>query len=552
MNDQNPENGPLPATETPGNHKAFVYFPFFLSVAVALGIWIGYTMNGSALSENSHAASTGKSFNKIGQILRYIESEYVDTVDHSAMVEKMVHQMLQSLDPHSYYIPPEDVEVYTEPIEGSFKGIGIEFLIQNDTVMVVNTIAGGPSRRLGIQPGDRIVKVNDTLVAGTNITNQQIMKRLKGMAGTEVSIDLLRRGASELRHYNIKRANIPIHSLDVVWQVNDTLGYIKVIRFSKNTTEEFRNAAMEFKHKNIGHLILDLRGNGGGVFKAATDMADEFLEKGKLIVFNKGKNRPEDKTFATGNGMFKNVKLAVLMDQNSASASEIVAGAIQDNDRGIIVGRRSFGKGLVQTHKTLPDGSAFRLSVSRYHTPTGRCIQKPYGNGIAYNEDYYSRLASGELTSQHSIPFPDSLRFVTPGGNIVYGGGGIIPDVFVPADTSGSSFYLSKLNSGGILNQFAFYHTDRNRAFFNAYAGPDVFRKNYEINDAMLEELATYAAGEGIPKDAYGFHRSSAYIRTRLKALIARNLFQNTGYFPVLMEKDPVFLKAMDALSGNL
>lgn len=526
------------------------FFPFFLAIALVVGIYIGMRMahqaNGSSDDSFLSLVYGEDNFDKIDEILDYVENEYVDTVDRSWLVENTIQTMLQELDPHSYYISATELAGYQEPLEGNFDGIGIEFMIQKDTVVVVNPLSGGPSESLGVMAGDRIVKVDGELIAGTDITNRDVMTLLKGKSGTQVNISVLRRGKKDQIDFNITRGKIPIYSVDVAIMVDDQTGYVKVTRFSKTTYEEFMQAVSNLKAKGMKNLVLDLRGNGGGYLNSATDMADEFLKQNDLIVYTKGNHRPYDPTFASGNGRLKDVQVAVLVNQGSASASEIVAGALQDNDRGFIVGRRTFGKGLVQEHKPLPDGSAFRLTIARYYTPTGRCIQKPYGDGINYEEDYYKRLESGELTSMDSVNLPDSLKFVTPGGKVVYGGGGIMPDIFVPIDTNGASLYLSHLNYSGLMNQFAFDYVDKNRDELLQLGDFNSFNESFKITDALYEEVISYAATNGIERDEYGIKASAYVIKLRIKALISRNLFQNEGYYPIILQDDNIFKRSLE------
>jgi carboxyl-terminal processing protease len=561
----NVDQKPTPNTGRRGSRFS-AYFPFLFAVALVIGIYIGMRMahQSSADDPFTSLGYTDNEFDKLNEILDYVEAQYVDSVDRNKLVEDAIQTLLQDLDPHSYYISAEELAGYQEPLEGNFDGIGVEFLIQKDTVVVVNPLVGGPSESLGILAGDRIIMVEEELIAGVDVTNRQIMKLLKGESGTKVKISVLRPGntfsrpadyangqVSDLIEFDITRGKIPIHSVAVAIMTEPGIGYIKVTRFSKTTYDEFLEAIAKLKEQGMEKLVLDLRGNGGGYLNAATGMVGEFLADGKLIVYTKGKSRPIDRTFNRGDGSIKDMDFAVLVNSGSASASEIVAGALQDNDRGIIVGRRTFGKGLVQEHQSLPDGSAFRLTIARYYTPTGRCIQKPYGDGINYEDDYLSRIENGELQSMDSIAMPDSLKFVTPEGKVVYGGGGIMPDVFVAIDTIGASYYLSQLSYSGLFNQWAFNYVDDNRESLSAYSTFKKFDQRWELSDQLFEDFVAYAEDQGIARDEYGVQASSEVIRLRLKALVARNVYQNEGYYPIVLRDDNIYKQAVNSLQDR-
>lgn len=545
MNDQKPSRKPIPLT---------AYIPLVAGLSVIVGVFLGLRLGGGGGNANGNPILSlmydEQDFDKVNEILNFIESEYVDTVDRDKLVETTIQTMLQELDPHSYYISAEELASYQEPLEGNFDGIGIEFMIQKDTVVVVNPLSGGPSESLGVMAGDRIVEVDGELIAGIDITNRKVMKLLKGESGTNVKISVLRNGNADLIDFNITRGKIPIYSVDVATMVGNGVGFIKITRFSRTTYDEFMKAVDELKAEGMQKLIVDLRNNGGGFLTAATAIADEFLEDGKLIVYTEGKSRPKDPTYATARGELEDIEVAVLINQGSASASEIVAGALQDNDRGFIVGRRSFGKGLVQEHHQLPDNSAFRLTIARYYTPTGRCIQKPYGDGIDYEQDFYDRLENGELSSMDSVNLPDSLMFTTPAGKIVYGGGGILPDVFVPLDTAGASLYLSYLNYGGVMNQFAFQYVDKNRDLLSKYQDFKSFDRSFSVDDQLYEEIIAFAEEAGVERDEYGIQASRTVIALRTKALIARNLFQSEGFYQIILRDDIIFDAAIEALSN--
>jgi carboxyl-terminal processing protease len=427
---------------------------------------------------------------KIETLIRYVDRYYVDSVNDKKLIENAIRNFLKELDPHSVYLTKEELEEMNEPLIGNFEGIGIQFNILNDTILVISPISGGPSEKLGIMAGDKIVKINGENVAGTGITNSDVTKKLRGQKGTKVEVSIQRRDVKKIVDYTITRDKIPIFSVDASYMVNPEIGYIKVNRFSATTMDEFRKSLEALRTSGMKHLVLDLRGNSGGYLSTAIELADEFLSDNKMIVYTNGRSFPKDERYATGKGGFESGKLAVLVDNGSASASEIVAGAVQDWDRGLIVGRRTFGKGLVQKPYNLPDGSAIRLTIQRYYTPTGRCIQKPYEE---YKDDYFHRLERGEFFSQDSIRMPDSLVYYTPHKRKVYGGGGIIPDEFVPVDTTYNSDFLSELSRKGVFYQFAIRYVDENRKKIQkSYPDFESFKNNFTI-----ESKRTKMAGTG-------------------------------------------------------
>ena len=431
------------------NNRIRIFLPLIIALAVVGGILIGKQMRQPLPGNNKFLFSFKQNqFSKINDIINLINDEYVDTVNDKELVESAIKAMLENLDPHSTYIPAEDLKAYTEPLEGGFDGIGIEFHIQNDTIMVVAAVSGGPSEQLGIQSGDRIVAVEGKSVASIGIRNEDVLRMLRGKSGTKVNISVLRKGVDKIVDYEITRDKIPINSLDASYMITDNIGYIRISQFGQHTYEEYQGAFMQLTEKGMTKLILDLRDNPGGYLQTAVKIADEFLPENKLIVYTKGKSRPHENYLASSRGLFQEGEMVVLIDEGSASASEIVAGALQDWDRATIIGRRSFGKGLVQEQNSLPDGSALRLTIARYYTPTGRSIQKPYAEGYGeYVKELFERRAHGELEFADSIHFADSLKFTTPGGKTVYGGGGIMPDIFVPLDTSFVSTFYSEVFS---------------------------------------------------------------------------------------------------------
>ncbi len=518
------------------------------------GLFIGQHLSGS--SANGGALTVfrmrdASAADKIGQVLELIDRQYVDTVEKNKLVDEVLQDILQRLDPHSYYITTAELRAAQEPLEGSFEGIGVEFAIQRDTIVVIAPVDGGPSASVGIRAGDRIISADGKALAGVNISNEDVMRSLRGPQGSEVKVEILRSGRSNPFEVTIPRGTIPIHSVAVSMLDADGTGYIKLTRFAKNTHAEFLEAAMALQEQGMRQLVLDLRGNGGGYLTSAVELADEFLERGSVIVYTKGRNSPRRDITATSRGHLHDLRLAVLIDEGSASASEIIAGAVQDNDRGLIVGRRSFGKGLVQEHVDLPDHSAVRLTTARYYTPSGRSIQRPYGDGIDYGQDLDDRFDHGELISIDSIRLDSSQVFTTVKGRTVYGGGGIMPDIFVPADTSEASGYLTQLFFSGALNQFAFDVADRDRARLMAMGSAQDFARRYEISEQLLNELDGYARTLGIEERPTEKEASRSQIRMRLKAGIARNIWGNAGYYEIMLGGDRIYRRANEELARS-
>jgi carboxyl-terminal processing protease len=493
---------------------------------------------------------------KLESLLYHLDRMYVDEVDKPALVEAAIIRMLEELDPHSIYIPKEELEEVNEPLKGNFEGVGIQFNIIRDTIYVVDAIAGGPSERLGIRAGDRLVTIDSEVVAGVGFKNSDVMKRLRGKKGTKVTVGIVRKGEAEMLDFTITRDKIPIYSVEASYMASPTVGYLKVSRFSATTMKEFRTKMDELKAQGMQDLILDLQGNGGGYLRTAIEMADEFLGDRKLLVYTEGRTSPRDNTYATKEGRFEKGRLVILVDEGSASASEIVSGAVQDWDRGLVIGRRTFGKGLVQRPVMLPDGSAVRLTVSRYYTPSGRSIQKAYDDGVqAYQREKIERLAKGELTNPDSVMALDTMKYYTMNKRVVYGGGGIMPDIFVPIDTSQSSAYFGQLVRRGILNTYALgYVDDRRNELLARYKNASTFRTDFQVDQELMDGLLAAADKEGIEPDAKGLERSHALIALRLKALIARDLWDTAAYWQVVNADNPVdrsFQKAMEVLSDN-
>jgi carboxyl-terminal processing protease len=528
------------------NPKRTFSFPIFIALSLVVGILIGIYLPGKNLAPQS--ASIRLKNDKLQYILRVIEDRYVDSVNKNDLEEAAIPAMLKKLDPHSIYIAAKDLKRANEPLQGNFDGIGISFNMLTDTILVISTIPGGPSEKVGLQAGDKIIFINDSLVAGRKISDEGVMGKLKGPRGTLVKLKVLRKGHNELLPFEITRDKIPIYSVDVAYMVNDNTGYIKVNGFAMTTFEDFMKGLKELKAKGMTKLILDLRANSGGVMEAAIQIANQFLKKGDLIVYTKGRSQPREDARATGEGEFATGELVVLIDEFSASASEILAGAIQDNDRGTLIGRRSFGKGLVQEPIMFNDGSGMRLTIARYYTPTGRSIQKPYNKGIEkYYEDLNDRFARGEFEVSDSIHFSDSLKFTTPQGKTVYGGGGIMPDKFVPADTTGISSYFLRVRNLGLIYRFAIKYTENNREILKKFIEPGEF-ENYLDKQALLDQFVQFAAKNGTKPDKNGLKASGKIIHTQLKAYIARNILDNKGFYPIWEEIDTTLKFAIDFL----
>ena len=539
--------------------KRKIYLPFFIGLAVAIGILIGSTLN---FDNKSMLFNNNSNEAKIKRLINYIQYDYVDEVDTDSLLDDAITNMLVKLDPHSIYLPKEELQQEKENMQGKFVGIGVSFLMHEDSVTVSGVIKNGPSEKAGILAGDRIIAADkDSLFGesmlekagvkgqeiGSRLGNRKVtnavMKALKGEANTEVLVTVYRRQTDEILDIPITRGSVPIASVSAYYMINSNLGYIGIDRFANTTYKEFKKGLDELVDKGMTSLVLDLRGNGGGFMHIATKIIDEFLEDGKLIVYTKNKSGQGDDYFATNKGDFEDGSVYVLMDQNSASASEIVAGALQDNDKGIIVGRRSFGKGLVQQDMDLGDGSAVRLTTSRYYTPTGRSIQKPYEskNLKKYNSDYLARIHSGELISRDSIKVVDSLKFTTPKGKLVYGGGGIIPDVFVPIDTLNT--YSNRLY--GRLNQFIFNYVDNHRVELNKWELED-FVENFDIDERIFNEYL-----DELDIKFPIAPRTRENLQLYFRAIFARNLFDETGYLMITQKKDNMILKVLELEGSN-
>ena len=479
-----------------------------------------------------------------------IANLYVDSLDENQLVEEAIIGMLKSLDPHSTYSNAEEVKKINEPLVGNFEGIGVQFNIAEDTLFVIQPVSGGPSEKAGILAGDRIVMVNDTAIAGVKMSQEEIMRRLRGAKGTKVNLMIVRRGVKEQLPFTVTRDKIPVYSLDASYMVNEKIGYIKINRFGATTHEEFIEAFNNLQKQGMKDLILDLQGNGGGYLNIAIDIANEFLNKEELIVYTEGRRTPRNVFMAKGNGKFQKGGLVVLVDEYSASASEIVSGAVQDWDRGLVVGRRTFGKGLVQRPFDLPDGSMIRLTVARYYTPAGRCIQKPYENIEQYNDNLIDRYNRGEMMSADSIHFPDSLKTQTLKlGRTVYGGGGIMPDYFVPVDTTLYTQYHRDLSNKGILLKVHYQLIDTHRKEWEeTYPDYQTFNKEFDLSDEMMQQLIDEGKKAGVEYDEKQFHKSVPLMKLQLKALIARDLWDMNEYYQTINVMDESVKKAIELL----
>lgn len=509
----------------------------------------------SILISNTLSAQSNQAARKLQLAEFAISRLYVDEVNEEELVEKAITSMLEELDPHSTYTNAEEARKMNEPLEGEFEGIGIQFQMMEDTLLVVQPVSGGPSEKVGILAGDRITAVEDTLIAGVKMSTEEIMSRLRGPKGSVVKLTIIRRDIDEPLTFDVKRDKIPIYSLDASYMITPTTGYIRLNKFGANTIEEFQAALSKLQGQGMKDLILDLQGNGGGYLNAAIDLANEFLPQKSLIVYTEGKASKRSEFVAKGNGNFLKGKLVVLVDEYSASASEIVSGAIQDWDRGTIVGRRTFGKGLVQRPIDLPDGSMIRLTIARYYTPSGRCIQKPYKKGEEedYDNDLAKRLEHGELMHADSIHLPDSLMFKTKRlGRTVYGGGGIMPDYFVPIDTTLYSDYHRDLVAKGVVIKTTLNYIEKNRkALTKNYRKFDDFNRKFEVSNELLDELRKEGEKSGVAFNETEYNTSLPRIKTQLKALIARDIWEMSEYYQVMNQTDNVVQQALKIIEKD-
>ena len=529
--------------------KITTWMPVFLAITLIFGVWLGIRLQNRRLAAMLPLQLHNKS--KLDQIINLVEGNYVDTVDSKKIIEDAIPEVLKQLDPHTVYIPAKEMQGVNEEMSGNFSGIGVQFSIQNDTVMVIDVISGGPSQKLGIKAGDRIVRVDDSTLVGKNVNNQLVFKKLRGPKGTEVKVGVSRKGLPDLLTFNIKRGDIPINSVDVSYMIDNKTGYLKIGRFAEKTYEEYMAALAKLDSGGADQVIIDLRGNPGGYLKAVIMMVNEFLDKGELVVYTAGRTQPKREYVVENRGKYFGKRVVILVDEFSASASEIFAGAIQDNDRGTIIGRRTFGKGLVQEPFPFYDGSVMRLTVARYYTPSGRCIQKTYVNGT---DDYYAdinrRYVHGEFEQKDSIHPADTVKYYTRLKRVVYGGGGIMPDIFIPADTSGNSSYLFKLMQKGLVYQYAFVYADKHREELSKLkSGPEF--SDYLRKQSILNDFLQYAVKNGVPNNEAGIKTSGKVIESQLMAYIARNLIGEEGFYSIISNIDNTLLEAAKSINNK-
>ena len=522
-----------------------IWLPLAIALAVVVGVFIGSRFNiNKPVAENDR---------KLNAILNLIAQDYVDTTNFHDLVELSIPEILRKLDPHTSYFSAEELKASTDDLNGSFSGIGIQFMLDNDTIGVVEVIPGGPSEKVGIMPGDRIITIDDSVATGENVTNGMVMKRLRGPKGTKVKLGIKRQSSSKLLTFTVTRGDIPVNTVDAYYMIDKNTGYVKINQFGRHTYDEFITAMASLQEEGAKRYIIDLRGNGGGFMEMAVLMANEFLPENMPIVFTKGRYKRDDsEVWSDGNGSFQDAELAVLIDEYSASASEIFAGAMQDNDRGLIVGCRSFGKGLVQKEFILPDSSAIHLTTARYYTPSGRCIQKDYKDGAnSYNEELYDRYLHGELYSRDSMKIDKSQIFSTLNGRTVYGGGGIVPDIFVPRDTSGITNYYMDIFNAGLMERYSFNYCNNNRSGLNKMEDYKQFLRMAPSDEVLIKDFVDYAAANGVAPRWYYINLSRDLIVTRLKALIARDAFGNQAFYPIVNRIDKTLQEALKALNKH-
>ncbi|MFY7707529.1 MAG: S41 family peptidase [Flavobacteriales bacterium] len=518
--------------------------PLFFAGTLIVGMFIGTNLGDRNLLQVKTGSEENP--NKLVSLIDFIEDNYVDSVDKKKLIDDAIQSVLKNLDPHSYYMNPEDLAQAQEQLEGKFDGIGVEFMILRDSLVVVKTVTGGPSEEAGLKSGDRIVKVEGEEISGKELNSDKAQKLLKGKKGSSVNVEVFRKG--EKMPFEITRGSIPIESVSSAFMFNDSIGYLKVERFAQTTYREFYDEMKKLQEEGCKKLVLDLRGNGGGLMDQATKMIEEFLPDNRTILYTDGLHSGKDEIKSSKNGKFRDMAVIVLIDQSSASASEIVAGALQDWDRAVTVGRRSFGKGLVQHEIELPDRSALRLTVARYYTPTGRCIQKPYGDTIDYDNDFHSRLERGELTVADTTHFPDSVKYTTLGPlkRTVYGGGGIMPDVFVPLDSIYLNGVLGELSYSGVIREFSFNYIESRRKDFEKFKDQKDFVKKFQVSDAMIGEVLKLAEKSGIKVSKASLRPINGELKSRIKAQIARHIYDDDAMQRVLLDGDRDFKKALD------
>ena len=527
--------------------------PLILTIGVLFGFAIGLNMAPTSGPQvlQLNLSNEHKSFNKLREVIDFIDANYVEEIDHQHMVDDAIDGMIKNLDPHTSFMPKKVFQHTEEVMQGNFQGIGVEFYILEDTVMVVAPIIGGPSHKLGIMPGDRIVKVDGELIAGIGITNRDVVKKLKGKKGTIVNVEIYRRGEQALLDFAIERDDIPLNSVDGHLMLNDSTGFIRVTRFSRTTAKEFQSALIDLVEKDMTQLVVDLRGNSGGYLDQCVYMIDQLLGDKKLIVYTEGRSQPRYDYLAERSGLFEQGKVAVLIDEGSASASEIFAGAMQDWDRGVIVGRRSFGKGLVQHQYPFADSSAIRLTVSKYYTPLGRCIQKPFtkGDKKGYEEEAYNRYESGEVYNKDSVKLNDSLVFITPEGDTVFGGGGIFPDVYVPIDTTDARNELfNKIVRKGLIHKFGYHFVSKHRNNTEMFPSIEQFKNNSKMETLILKDFKVFVSKKGVKIDNPLWEKCRNITLIRLKASIAQQIWRSEGYYAVIADADDILQEALRSM----
>ncbi len=522
-----------------------IWLPLAIALAVVVGIFIG-----SRFTANKPVAENDR---KLNAILNLIAQDYVDTTNLKDLIEMSIPEILSNLDPHTSYFSAEDLKAATDDLNGSFSGIGISFVMVNDTIGVVEVIPGGPSEKVGLMAGDKIVMIDDSVATGPKISNGEVMKRLRGDKGSKVKLGIKRQNTSKMLTFTVTRGDIPVNTVDAYYMIDKNTGYIKINQFGRHTYDEFITAMASLQEDGAKRYMIDLRGNGGGFMEMAVLMANEFLPANQLIVFTKGRYKRDDsEVWSDGNGSFQDAEVTVLIDEFSASASEIFAGAMQDNDRGLIVGCRSFGKGLVQKEFVLPDSSAIRLTTARYYTPSGRCIQKDYKEGMLdYEKELIDRYAHGELYSRDSMKIDKSQVFKTAYGRTVYGGGGIVPDIFVARDTTDISNYYIEVANAGLLQRYAFNYCNNNRASLNKMDDYLQFLRMAPSDEVLIKDFADYAANNGVAPRWYYINQSQDLIVTNLKALIARDIFGNQAFYPILNRNDKTVQEALKAMNKH-
>ena len=528
------------------NSPYHIRLPILLAAAMIIGVLIG-----SNFAEPKADKKYQASIQKFTQLMEYIENDYVDSVNTSTLLEESIQSMLDKLDPHTIYIPPKDAELAQSQLRATYDGIGVEFNLLRDTLYVVTTLTGGPSEKAGIQAGDKIVTVNGDNIAGIGLSNNKVFEMLRGPRGSEVTLGIVRKSEPEVLDFDIIRGAVPQTSLDASYMIDDQMGYIKINRFAETTYKEFKEALVDLKSKGMTQLILDLQNNLGGYMSAAIGISDEFLSEGALIVSQKSQSAKYDsEARATANGLYEEGALMVLINESSASASEIVAGALQDNDRALVLGRRSFGKGLVQLPFDLNDGSELRMTIARYYTPSGRSIQKPYEGGEeSYSNDFYDRYVSGELFSKDSVQFDPSLAYETAGGRTVYAGGGIMPDYFVALDTTDNSIYVNRLLANNTIREYTLDFRDNHPELRNLSV--DQFINEFEVSETILEEIIALGEKNGTKFRSKQYQKSKTLLKNLVKARIAREIFDNDdAFYKVFNQSNEIYREAIEVFKN--